>query len=190
MFCYRTQSLARAFINIHPFRPSKLNTGLRRFSNSPFRLQTIPVQVSAQGTGFVQNLSVPGKPFTFSTDAYTVLGGSESHPSPIAYSLASLSSCNQVTGSLVAKDLGITLGEWNVEVEGNLPTEVFVGGKEGNPNWESVTLKARVQSSLNGGNENPRFQQFVAEIERRCPMTALFRNSGVVYSSEWTNESI
>lgn len=138
----------------------------------------------------MQNVSVPGKPFQFSTDAYTVLGGNESHPSPIAYSLASLSSCNQVTGSLVAKDLGITIGKWNVEVEGNLPTDVFVAGKEGNPNWKSVTLKARVQTNLEGGNDNPRFQQFATEVERRCPMTALFRNSGVVYSSEWTNEPL
>ncbi|KAJ5321631.1 uncharacterized protein N7506_010761 [Penicillium brevicompactum] len=170
--------------------PSRLTSGLRQFSNSSSRLQTIPVQVSATGTGFVQKVSIPGKPFQFSTDAYTVLGGKESHPSPIAYSLASLSSCNQVTGSLVAKDLGITIGEWNVEVEGNLPTEVFVWGKEGNPNWKSVTLKARVQSNLEGGNNNPQFQQFIAEIERRCPMTALFRNSGVVYSSDWINEPL
>ncbi|CAI7571246.1 unnamed protein product [Penicillium bialowiezense] len=182
MFSTRPHFLAKALINTQRVYP-KLNSNLRQFSISTPRLQTIPVQVSAQGTGFVQNITVPGKPFTFSTDAYTVLGGNESHPSPIAYSLASLSSCNQVTGSLVAKDLGITIGEWNVEVEGNLPTEVFVGGKEGNPNWKSVTLKARVQSNLEGGNDNPRFKQFAAEVERRCPMTALFRNSGVVYSN-------
>lgn len=190
MFCIRSQSMTKAFMNTRRFCPSRLTSGLRQFSNSSSRLQTIPVQVSATGTGFVQKVSVPGKPFQFSTDAYTVLGGKEAHPSPIAYSLASLSSCNQVTGSLVAKDLGITIGEWNVEVEGNLPTEVFVGGKEGNPNWKSVTLKARVQTNLEGGNDNPQFQQFIAEIERRCPMTALFRNSGVVYSSDWINEPL
>lgn len=190
MFCTRAHSLAKAFVDTQRFRSSRINSGLRQFSSSSSRLQTIPVQVSALGTGFIQKISVPGKPFTFSTDAYTVLGGNESHPSPIAYSLASLSSCNQVTGALVAKDLGIIIGQWNVEVEGNLPTEVFVRGKEGNPNWESVILKARVQSNLGGGSDNPRFQQFAAEVERRCPMTALFRNSGLVYSSEWTNEPL
>lgn len=188
MFRTRPHSLVKAWSTIQRSCPTP-NSGLRKFSHSSPSLNLIPVQISGQGTGFVQTVSVQGKQFKFSTDAYTVLGGNESHPSPIAYSLASLSSCNQVTGSLVAKDLGITIGEWNVSVEGKLPTATFVGGEEGNPNWNSVSLVARVQTNLKGGNDHPQFQRLVAEVERRCPMTALFKNSGVAYTSDWTNES-
>ncbi|HWG14488.1 MAG TPA: hypothetical protein VG268_14540 [Streptosporangiaceae bacterium] len=49
------------------------------------------------------------------------------------YALGSLTSCNQVTASLVAKDLGIRLGEWTFEVQGDLTTGVTAttvpGGK-------------------------------------------------------------
>ena len=189
MFRAQSGPLARACANTQ--RSSlKLGFGLRRFSYSPAWLQHLPVQISGQGTGTIQTVSVKDKPFKFSTDAYTVLGGKESHPSPIAYSLASLSSCNQVTGFVVAKDHGITLGEWSVAVEGQMPTAVFVGGEEGNPNWKSIVLKVRVQSDIKGGNDDAKFQHFVKEVERRCPMTALFKRSGIAYTSEWINEPL
>ncbi|KAM0426093.1 hypothetical protein ACHAPT_008724 [Fusarium lateritium] len=166
---------------------NSLNTGCRQFSTSPAWLQSLPVQISGQGSGTIQSISVKDKPYTFSTDTYTVIGGTDAHPSPVAYALASLSSCNQVTGSLVAKDHGIKLGEWHVSVDGQLPTAVLVGGQQGNPNWESVALKVRVQSDA---KDDAEFQHFVSEVERRCPITQLFKLSGVQYTSEWVNEAL
>lgn len=162
----------------------------RSFSSTPAAFQSIPIKVQGTGTGTVQKLSIPGKPYTFTADTYTLLGGTDSSPSPVVYSLASLGSCNQVTGSIVAKDHGIRVGEWNVDVEGQLPTEVLVKGAEGNSNWVSVVLKARVQTDIPGGTDSPKFQHFVSEIERRCPITQLFKLSGVKMTSEWTNEAL
>ncbi|KAM5350102.1 hypothetical protein ACJ41O_006607 [Fusarium nematophilum] len=172
---------------------SASNTSLhlvRQFTTSPSRLQNLPVHISGHGSGTIQAISVKDKPYGFSADTYTVIGGQDSYPSPVAYALASLSSCNQVIGFLVAKDHGLTLGEWHVTVDGQLPTAVLVGGEEGNPNWESVALKVRVQTDAKGGNEDPKFHHFVAEVERRCPITQLFKRSGVTYTSEWVNEPL
>ncbi|KAI8674611.1 hypothetical protein NCS57_00359700 [Fusarium keratoplasticum] len=172
--------LARACAN-------SLSASRRRFSTSPSWLQSLPVQISGQGSGTIQSISVKDKPYTFSADTYTVIGGTDSHPSPVAYALASLTSCNQVTGSLVAKDHGIKLGKWHVTAHGQLPTAVLVGGQQGNPNWESVALTVRVQSDAKDDDE---FQHFVSEVERRCPITQLFKLSGVQYTSEWVNEAL
>jgi uncharacterized OsmC-like protein len=91
---------------------------------------------------------------------------------------------------VVAKDHGIAIGEWHITIEGQIPTAVLVEGEEGNPNWESVDLKVRVQTDVKGGNDDPRFQRFATEVERRCPITALFKRSGVAYTSEWINEPL
>ncbi|KIH94505.1 OsmC family protein [Sporothrix brasiliensis 5110] len=153
--------------------------------------QILPVRVHGEGSGTQQSLSVPDKPYTFSSDTYTALGGGDSAPSPVVYSLASLGSCNQVTGSIVGRDHGVRLGRWKVDVEGALPTAVLVqGAPEGNPNWESVVLKVAVQTDIDGGSDSPKFQHFVSEVERRCPITALFRLSGVKLTSEWVNEPL
>ncbi|KLP01890.1 uncharacterized protein FFB20_07117 [Fusarium fujikuroi] len=184
MFHPRLKSISRALINSQ--RSSRLSLNLRHFCASPSHSQRLPVQISGQGSGKIQTISVKDKPYKFSTDAPKVIGGQESHPSPIAYTLASLSSCNQVTGALVAKDHGLTLGKWRVLVEGQLPTAVFVGGEQGNPNWESVELEVSVQTSA----DDAAFEQFVAEVERRCPIAQLFKRSGVAYKSKWINEPL
>ncbi len=158
----------------------------RAFSTTLPACQSIPLSIQGRGTGTSQTISVSGKPYTFSTDTYTALGGQDLHPSPVSYSLASLGSCNQVTGSLVAKDHGIRLGEWNVTVDGVLPTAVLVGGEQGNANWESVKVTVRVKTD----SEEGRFREFVKEVERRCPITQLFVRSGVRYESEWVNEKL
>ncbi|KAG7143154.1 hypothetical protein HYQ45_000621 [Verticillium longisporum] len=98
-----------------------------------------------------------------------------------------LTSCNQVTGGIVAKDHGVKLGKWDVSLEGVLPTAVLVGGEQGNPNWESVDLKVQVQTDIEGGDEAADFKRFASEVERRCPITQLFKLSGVRYNSKWEN---
>lgn len=184
----RLGRLAGAYIDTHALYVPKPEFRLRRYSQSRFSLQPLPVHISAQGTGTIQTVLVKDKPYKISIDAYESLGGTESHPSPIVYSLASLSSCNQVTGFIVARDHGIKIGDWHIEAEGQLPTTVFVGGAEGSPNWKSVVLKVRVQTDIKKENNAFGFSQYVAEVERRCPMTALFKQSGVAYTSEWVNE--
>ena len=171
-----------------PLRATTLTPQTTRlFTTTPRHFQSLPVAVSGTGTGTLQKLTIPGKPYTFTSDTYPVLGGGDSAPSPVVYSLASLSSCNQVTGHVVARDHGIKLGEWNVEVEALLPTAVLVQGAEGNPNWEEVQLKVRVQTDVKGEEG---FEEFVGEVERRCPITQLFKRSGVKYESVWVNEKL
>ncbi|KAK4185312.1 OsmC/Ohr family [Podospora australis] len=165
-------------------------TSLRQFSTTLPQKQSIPLSITGTGTGTTQHITVKDKSYTISTDTYTTLGGGDTAPSPVAYNLASLSSCNQVTGFVVAQNHGIRTGQWNVRVDALLPTAVLVGGAEGNPNWESVHLTARVQTDIQGGSEDPKFQHFVKEVERRCPITQLFKLSGVKFSSEWVNDPL
>ncbi|KAL1837368.1 hypothetical protein VTJ49DRAFT_3950 [Mycothermus thermophilus] len=170
-------------------RQPRLSNPTRLFTTTPHRRlpsTTLPVTITATGTGTLQHISIPGKPYTFTSDTYPLLGGSDSAPSPVVYSLAALSACTQVTGHVVARDRGIKLGEWDVHVEGRLPTGTLVKGEEGDPNWEQVIMKIRVQTDV--GNDE--FGQFVYEVERRCPITALFRKSGMWYESVWVNERV
>lgn len=162
-------------------------TTRRALSTTPTRHQSLPVSVSGTGRGTLQNITVPGKAYTFTSDTYPVLGGADSAPSPVVYSLASLGACNQVTGHAVARDHGIKLGEWNVDVDAQLPTAVLVKGEQGDPNWESVRVSVRVQTDVVG---EERFKWYVGEVERRCPITALFKKSGVRYESVWVNEKL
>ncbi|MGG6498820.1 UNVERIFIED_CONTAM: OsmC family peroxiredoxin, partial [Bacteroidetes bacterium 56_B9] len=56
--------------------------------------------------------------------------------------------------------------------------------KEGNANWNSITLEVQVEAE---GVEESKFKQFASETERRCPVTQLFKRSGVEWQSRWEN---
>lgn len=142
----------------------------------------VPFTVSGHGTGVPQEITVEGdNAREFRADTYTAFGGDDAAPSPLAYTLGALTSCNQSTAQLVAKDLGIRLGDFSFNARGDLDPSVFVGGEEGNANFSAVTVEASVETDAEGEV----FDRFVAELERRCPVTQLFRSSGLDYSSTW-----
>ena len=151
------------------------------------KTSVVPFVLTATGTGTAQHLVAAGDAgHQFSTDAYPAFGGKDEAPSPLFYALGSLTSCNQVTGTLVAKDLGISLGSWSFEVQGDLDTSVLVGGADGNANFDRVSVRAAVETDAT----DEQFATLVAETERRCPVTQLFRRSGVEYDSQWENASL
>lgn len=146
----------------------------------------VPFVVHASGTGVAQQIDVPGSPHAFETDAYPAFGGKDAAPSPLLYLLGSLSSCNQVTAQLVAKDLGITLGRFTFEVQGDLDTAVFVGGVDGNANFDRVEVTATVESDATA----EQFARLQDETDRRCPVSQLFRRSGLEFVTDWRQAPI
>ncbi|MXG90878.1 OsmC family protein [Nocardioides flavescens] len=145
-------------------------------------MPTVPFSVASRGTGVAQDVTVQGEhEHHFSSDTYPAFGGADAAPSPLAYTLGALTSCNQISAQLVAKDLDIRVGEFTFTARGDLDPSVFVGGVEGNANFDAVTVEATVETDAEG----ERFDRFVAELERRCPVTQLFRRSGLDYTSTW-----
>ncbi|WP_380172248.1 OsmC family protein [Kineococcus sp. DHX-1] len=144
--------------------------------------QTVPFVVQAQGTGVAQDLTVPGEhEHTFKADTYPSFGGQDAAPSPLSYALGALTSCNQVTGSIVAKGLGLQLGAWTFHVQGDLNPAVIGAGAEGNANFDRVTVQVKVETDA----DDATFATLRDETERRCPVTQLFKRSGTEFSSDW-----
>jgi putative redox protein len=145
--------------------------------------QTVPFTVGASGTGVAQDLVVGGEnAHAFTADTYPAFGGADAAPSPLVYALGALTSCNQITAQLVAKDLGVTLGAFTFSAQGDLDPSVLVGGADGNANFDAVTVEASVQTDA----DEQTFATLVSELERRCPVTQLFKRSGLDYTSTWT----
>ncbi|KAK4624248.1 hypothetical protein CLAFUW4_06090 [Fulvia fulva] len=158
---------------------------IRPFSSTFALHDTIPFHVDGQGTGVAQTVGVKDTIRTINTDAYPAFGGKNEYPSPLHFNLTALSSCTQVTGSIVAKDHGINLKDWKVSVTGQLDPAVLVGGAEGNANWTSINLDVEVATDADGA----KFDKWTSEVERRCPVTQLFKRSGAEWTSKWVNKA-
>jgi putative redox protein len=147
----------------------------------------VPFAVHGEGTGVAQTLTAAGDAgHVFYADAYPAFGGSDSAPSPLFYALGSLTSCNQVTASLVASDLGIRLGRWTFDIQGDLDTAVLVGGAAGNANFDRVEVNATVETDAT----DEQFANLVSETARRCPVTQLFQRSGLEFINNWTRVAL
>ena len=167
----------------HPkvqFRPFSSNATQKA---NPY---VISLVIHGEGNGVHQKHVTAGptaddKVHTIYTDGLKGMGGADQAACPAFHALASLTSCAQVTASLVAKDLGIRLGAWKFDVNGDLDVRVLVSGAEGNANFDRVVVRARVETDASV----EQFTRFVAETERRCPITQLFKRSGLVLDSTW-----
>lgn len=147
----------------------------------------VPFVVESTGHGVAQQITVGGdNAHVFHADTYPAFGGSDAAPSPLAYTLGALTSCNQITATLVAKDLGLTLGAFTFHAQGDLDPSVFVGGAEGDANFRAVSVVATVETDA----DEAAFERFVSELERRCPVTQLFQRSGLDFRSSWTREPL
>ncbi|MFK4823833.1 OsmC family protein [Paenochrobactrum sp. BZR 588] len=144
----------------------------------------IPFSLTGKGSVVKQKLEINGTPLTIDVVGHSAFGGDNSAPSPLDYALAALSSCTQVTSQIIAsQDPSIKLGEWSIELNSHLDNSVLVFGEEGVSNFSDVHLDITVETNLDA----EKFAAFAYEVERRCPMTQLFRGSGVKFSSEWKN---
>ncbi len=149
--------------------------------------KTVPFVISAEGTGVAQTLTVAGeREHVFTADTYPSFGGNDSAPSPLSYALGALTSCHQVTGSIVAKDLGLSLGRWTFSVQGDLDPAVIGAGADGNANFDRVAMRVAVQTDA----DDAAFERLRSGTERRCPVTQLFKRSGLEFTSEWRRDAL
>ena len=145
--------------------------------------QTVPFVVEAEGTGVAQTVTALGDdPHTFRADTLPAFGGADAEPSPLSYALGALTSCHQVTGSLVAKSLGLTLGRWQLRAQGDLDPSVISTGAQGNANFDAVTVEVTLETDATP----EQLERLQSETERRCPVTQLFQRSGLAFTSTWS----
>ncbi|MCU1637793.1 MAG: osmotically inducible protein OsmC [Microbacteriaceae bacterium] len=140
----------------------------------------------AKGEGVLQEISIEGSSHSIRAEGHPAFGGTDSAPSPLDYVLGAFVSCNQVTSKIVALGRGIVLGEFTGRLEAELDNSVLVFGADGNSNFSKVTLTAEIETEL----DDAAFDDFVAEVTRRCPLTQLFVRAGVEVTTNWTNHAL
>lgn len=139
--------------------------------------------VSGAGTGVAQTVAVSGADYVIRTDAYPAFGGQDAHPSPLAYTLASLSSCNQVTAQIVAKDLDITIEAVRFDVSADFdPTTMTTGRESADATFQDLRITAEITTDAPADQ----FDRLRDEVARRCPVSVLFARAGVQITNDWT----
>jgi uncharacterized OsmC-like protein len=72
-----------------------------------------------------------------------------------------------------------------VAVDAKLDPTVLATGAEGVSNFTRLSLDVTIETDA----EPALFERFAGEVERRCPVSQLYRRSGVAVTSNWTARS-
>ncbi len=147
-----------------------------RGPKSAYALQT-------EGVGMAQTIKVRGTPHVIEVDAVVAFGGQDAAPGPLAYALASLTSCSQATAQIVAKGLGIAIEHIRFDLEAEIDMSVLVGLEpKGLPDFQPVSMNVTVTTAASDAE----IAKLQSETERRCPMSQVFARAGVPVRSRWS----
>lgn len=149
-------------------------------------MPTVTFAVTGSGTGVRQDVDVVGSGHVIRSDAYEAFGGRDEHPSPLAYALTALTTCNQVTASIVAGELGITVAGYAFTVEGDFEPSVMTTGHAVDATHSDTFTAVRLAATVETDATPEQVEHLGAEVERRCPVSALYRRAGTNLTSTWS----
>ncbi len=100
-------------------------------------------------------------------------GGKDSGPTPLEYLFISLAGCIVTIGHIVAKQRHLPVRKIEVQVEGELDTDVLMG--------KSSSVRAgfsglRVHTLIDADMSQEEKEQFLKEVDERCPISDNIHN--------------
>jgi len=95
-------------------------------------------------------------------------GGTGAGPTPLDYQLLALGGCIAAIGRIVAMQKRLPVKTIRVRVEGTIDTDALLGKRADlRVGFSSVTAQVSVDAEMSRQEK----EQFVAEVERRCPIS-------------------
>ena len=113
-------------------------------------------------------LDVSARDFTMIIDEPAKLGGDDAGPNPLEYELAALAGCLNVTGHLVAREMGITMDDLTMTLSGSLNPARFMGrSEEERAGFKTINVDLKPTSTADGAT----LEKWRAAVEDRCPVS-------------------
>ncbi|NQU76473.1 MAG: OsmC family protein [Planctomycetes bacterium] len=137
---------------------------------------TKQVQVQTHiGEGFTITSKI--RDHTVYVDQPKGAGGQDTGPNPLEYLLLSLAACISSIGRIVANQQRIALRGIDLTVAGELDTDFLMGKtQQGRAGFLKMTVTAEIDADMSREEK----EQFLKEIDRRCPVSDNLANVSVV----------
>ncbi|UAC47665.1 OsmC family protein [Bacillus aquiflavi] len=110
--------------------------------------------------------------FKVMMDEPKYLGGTDKGMNPVEMTLCALGACQSIVAKIYAKQFGIDLRAFRVELEGDLDPAGFQGKKEVRPGFQAVRFKMYMECDASEEKAN----EFALFIERTCPVGDSLQN--------------
>ena len=116
---------------------------------------------------------IESRDFKLIIDEPAHMGGTDEGPNPVEYLAAALAGCLNVTGHVVANEMGIKIENLEFEVEGELDPRGFMGKADVRPGYTQMNIKVNVETDA----DNETLNKWLNTVEKRCPVSDNIQNT-------------
>lgn len=133
-------------------------------------VQTVRVEANRETP---TRATVEARGFELTIDEPEAMGGTDQGPTPLEYLLASQAGCLNVTGTLVATDMGIDIEDLEIAIEGDFDQGTFQTER---PDDRTGLQDIEVTMSVSADADRETHQEWAERVEERCPVSDTIRN--------------
>lgn len=113
-------------------------------------------------------VEVKARNFTIYVDEPPQLGGEDKGANPVEYVLAALAGCLNVVAHLAAREMGITLQELSIEIQGTLNPAKFQGKSyQERAGYKQIDVLINVKTNA----DEQTLAKWLKVVEERCPVS-------------------
>lgn len=113
-------------------------------------------------------VEVKARNFTIYVDEPPQLGGEDKGANPVEYVLAALAGCLNVVAHLTAREMGITLQELSIEIQGTLNPAKFQGKSyQERAGYKQIDVLINVKTNA----DEQTLAKWLKVVEERCPVS-------------------
>lgn len=117
---------------------------------------------------------VKARNFEIIVDEPQSLGGTDLAPNPVEYVLAALAGCLNVTGCLIAKEMGFEIKDLQIDICGDLnPAKLFGQSDDDRAGYKG--LEVRMTPVCNA--DEATLNEWMRRVESRCPVSDNLMNA-------------
>lgn len=123
-------------------------------------------KVNGKSIGFTK-YSGKARNFELIVDEPQVLGGEDSAANPVEYLLAGYAGCLNVVFNLVAKEMQIEIKKLEINIDGNINPEKFLGISETErAGFKDINVDVKIETSAPKEQE----LELINTVKNRCPI--------------------
>lgn len=112
--------------------------------------------------------TVRARNFEIIVDEPESLGGTDVAPNPVEYVLAAFAGCLNVVGCMIAKEMGFTIEDLQIDISGNLNPAKLMGKSDADrAGYKNIEV---IMKPVCDADEST-LQEWLQKVKSRCPVS-------------------
>jgi uncharacterized OsmC-like protein len=99
-------------------------------------------------------------------DEPEALGGDDTAMNPVELLLSALGACQSIVARTYAPKFDIDMQDFNVELEGDLDTDGFLGKSDVRPGYSAIRATYKIETDA----PEAKVEEFIQFLEKHCPV--------------------